>query len=178
MTTAARSTDNRSPEVVVADFFEAMAHRDVEALMQMVSDDIVEDLPGVGVVTGVVEERAFLTALFASFPDLTTEVTRVTAAGRVVAVEWRRRATFTGRPWQGLPASGKSFESSGAAFVEVDGGLVTRVTVYTDSAQVGRGIGVLPPEGSAGERVAVAMFSMRVRAGRVVRALAPWRKRS
>jgi steroid delta-isomerase-like uncharacterized protein len=156
---------------VATEFFEAFGRRDVDALMQIVSEDIVEDLPGVGIVSGLEEERAFLTGLFGSFPDLTTEVTRITIDGRVAAIEWKRWGTFTGAPWQGLPASGRAFESSGATFVEVDDGRVTKVTVYSDSAQVARGIGVLPAEGSAGERLARALYGLQVRLGRAGRLL-------
>jgi steroid delta-isomerase-like uncharacterized protein len=131
----------------------------------------VEDLAGVGVITGLTEERAFLTAFFGSFPDMETEVVRVTVDGRVVGVEWRRRGTFTGSPWQGLPASGRSFDLRGAAFVEVDDGLVSRVTAYSDSAQLGRDLGILPPAGSPAERIASAIYRLRVRVQRVLRAL-------
>jgi steroid delta-isomerase-like uncharacterized protein len=136
MSASTSSSQNRSAEAVVADWFEAFGRRDVEALMELASEDIVEELPGVGVISGLVEERAFLTALFESFPDLETEVQRVTAGGRVVAVEWVRRGSFTGSPWQGLPPTGKSFEATGAAFMDVDDGRVTHVVAYSDSTQL------------------------------------------
>ena len=163
-------TDRRSPAVVVGEFFDAMARRDIEAAMRMVSDDIVEDLAGVGTISGLVEERAFLTAFYGSFPDMQTDVVRVTAQGPVVAVEWRRRGTFTGSPWQGLPASGRRFDLRGAAFLEVDNGLVTHVTAYSDSAQLGRDLGILPPVGSLAERVGTAIYRLRVRVRRVLKA--------
>ena len=167
MTTAA------PPEQLAARFFAAFGRRDVDAMMSLVSDDITEDLAGIAVINGIEEDRAFLTALFESFPDLETQVTRTVAAGNVVAVEWRRRGTFTGRPWQGLPASGRPFDMRGCALVEVDGDRIRRVDVYSDSAEFARDIGVLPPEGSVGERLAVAAFRMRVRMRRVIRALGP-----
>jgi ketosteroid isomerase-like protein len=67
---------------------------------------------------------------------LETEVKRVTAGGSVVAVEWVRRGAFTGSPWQGMPPTGKSFETTGAAFMEVKDGQVTHVIAYSDSAQL------------------------------------------
>jgi steroid delta-isomerase-like uncharacterized protein len=164
-------TGRRDPAVVVGEFFDAMGRRDIEATMDLVSDDIVEDLAGVGVINGVAEERAFLTAFFGSFPDMQTEVRRVTAQGRVVAVEWRRHGTFTGSPWQGLPASGRPFDLRGAAFMEVDDGLVTKVTAYSDSAQLGRDLGILPPVGSSAERLAATIYRLRVRVLRVLQAL-------
>jgi steroid delta-isomerase-like uncharacterized protein len=136
MTATTSSSENRSAEAVVADWFEAFARRDIEALMQLASPGIVEELPGVGVISGEAEERAFLTGLFESFPDLDTQVKRVTAGGRVVAVEWERRGSFSGSPWQGLSPTGKSFESSGAAFMTVDQGRVTHVVVYSDAANL------------------------------------------
>ena len=167
MTTAA------APEELAARFFEAFGRRDVDAMMSMVSEDITEDLAGFGVINGIEQDRTFLTALFESFPDLETQVTRTVAAGNVVAVEWRRRGTFTGRPWQGLPASGRPFNFRGCALVEVDGNRIKRVDVYSDSAEFARDIGVLPPEGSFGERVALAAFRVRARLRRAIRALAP-----
>ena len=144
---ASSISENRSAEAVVADWFDAFARRDVEALMALASDNIVEELPGVGVISGLEQERAFLSGLFASFPDLETEVKRVTAGGNVVAVEWVRRGAFTGSSWQGMPATGKSFETTGAAFMEVKDGHVTHVIAYSDSAQLAS---ALTPDSDSG----------------------------
>jgi steroid delta-isomerase-like uncharacterized protein len=172
----ARGIDGRSPEAVVTAFFDAFGRHDVEAIIALLSDDIVEDLPGVGPLEGIESERAFLTGLFAAFPDMVVEVTRVMAASRIVAVEWVRRGSFTGQPFQGLPASGKAFVSRAAGFFEVDDGRISRITVHTDTGQFFRDLGVLPPEGSVGERLALAMFRARVRARRITRSLIPWAK--
>jgi steroid delta-isomerase-like uncharacterized protein len=168
-----RAAASPAAESVARDFFDAFDRKDVERVMSLVSDDIVEDVPGVGIIEGAEEERAFLNSLFSSFPDMATEMTRVTAAGNVVAIEWSRRGTFTGAPWQGLPASGRSFSTRGAAFLEVNGDRVTRVTIYSDSATLARDLGVLPAEGSGAERLALAMFRARVRTRRALGALLP-----
>ena len=94
-----------TPEQLVADFFDAFGRRDVDALMTMVSEDITEDLAGIGVINGAEADRAFLTELFGSFPDRETTVTRFVTAGNVVVVEWERQGTFTGSHWQGRIAS-------------------------------------------------------------------------
>ena len=62
-----------SPEQVVRDFYAAYARRDIDEMMSHVSDGIVEDLSGVGLVTGAQQEREFLAGVIASFPDLVTE---------------------------------------------------------------------------------------------------------
>ena len=162
-----------TPEQLVADFFDAFGRRDVDALMTMVADDITEDLAGVGVISGAEADRAFLTDLFGSFPDLETKVTRVVGAGNVVVVEYERQGTFTGTPWQGLPANDNPFAFRGCALVEVHGGRVTRVNGYADMTQFARDLGVLPAEGSASERIGVALFRTRVFVRRAIRALTP-----
>jgi len=158
-----------TPREIAADFFAALERRDLETLTSLVSDDIVEDVAGVGVITGRAAQRALLTAMFDSFPDLATEVTRIVGDGQVVAVEWRRRGTFSGLPWQGLPASGRPFAFRGVAIVEVDGDRVARVDVYADTAEFARDIGLLPARGSTGERLAAALFGARVRAQGLLR---------
>ena len=170
------TVSDRSPEAVARDFFDAFDRKDVEKLLSLVSDDIVEDVPGVGIIEGTEQERSFLNSLFSSFPDMATDVTRVTTSGGVVAVEWSRRGTFTGEPWQGLPANGRTFDTRGAAFVEVSGSRVTRVTIYSDQATLARDLGVLPAEGSGAERLALAMFRARVKSRRILGALLPSRK--
>jgi steroid delta-isomerase-like uncharacterized protein len=157
-----------TPEQVVRDFYAAYGRRDVEAMMSLVSDDIVEDLSGIGLVTGAQDEREFLSGLLAAFPDLVTEVTRVIAVGDLVAVEWHRSGTFSGTPWRGLPASGKPFVLRGGAFLVVSDNKITRITGYYDTADFARQIGALPPEGSRAERIGMALFRARVQVGRLL----------
>ena len=70
-----------SPEQVVRDFYAAYARRDIDEMMSHVSDGIVEDLSGVGLVTGAQQEREFLAGVIASFPDLVTELTALLRNG-------------------------------------------------------------------------------------------------
>jgi hypothetical protein len=67
-----------------------------------------------------------------------------------------------------LPASGARFDSPAAGFFEIENGLIKRLTVYADLNKSARDLGVLPPEGSLAERLAMSMFRTRVRAKRVV----------
>jgi steroid delta-isomerase-like uncharacterized protein len=163
------SMGTATPEQVVSSFYDAYARRDIEAMMSHVSDDIVEDLSGIGLVTGAEQEREFLTGVLAAFPDLATEVTRMLACGDVVAAEWRRHGTFSGAPWRGLPASGKPFAFRGGAFLEVHDQKITRITGYYDTAEFARQIGALPAEGSFGERAGLAIFRASVRMRSVLR---------
>jgi len=160
--------NERTPEQVVKDFLGALGRHDVEGIGRACADDIVEVLSGTAPLEGVDNEMAFARGLFAAFPDLEIEVTRVIAVDQVVAAEWIRRGTFSGADFQGLPANGARFDSPAAGIFEVESGLIKRLTAYADLNKFARDLGVLPPEGSLAERMAMSMFRSRVRAKRLV----------
>jgi steroid delta-isomerase-like uncharacterized protein len=159
---------SETPEQVVANFLDALGRHDLEAFGLVCADDIVELLPGAPPMEGIDNELAFARDLLAAFPDLEIEVTRLMAVDRVVAAEWVRRGTFTGADFQGLPANGARFDSPAAGFFEIENGLVKRLTVYADLNKFARDLGVVPPEGSPAERLALGMFRTRVRIKRMV----------
>jgi len=164
----AAAARGRTPEQVVADFLDALGRHDVEGIGRACADDIVEVLSGTAPLEGIDNELAFARDLLAAFPDLEIEVTRLMAIDLVVAAEWTRRGTFTGADFQGLPANGARFDSPAAGFFEIENGLIKRLTVYADMNKFARDLGVVPPEGSLAERLAMSMFRSRVRAKRVV----------
>src|SRR5258705_12186841 len=102
------------PEQVVANFLDALGRHDLDAFSRACADDIVELLPGTPPMEGIDDELAFARELFAAFPDLEIEVTRLMAVDQVVAAAWIRRGTFTGADIMGLPANGARFESPAA----------------------------------------------------------------
>jgi steroid delta-isomerase-like uncharacterized protein len=160
--------DERMPEQVVKDFLEALGRHDIEGIGRECADDIVEVLSGTAPLEGIDNELAFARDLLAAFPDLEIEVTRLMAIDQVVAAEWTRRGTFSGADFQGLPANGARFDSPAAGFFEIENGLIKRLTVYADLNKFARDLGVVPPEGSLAERLAMSMFRTRVRSKRLV----------
>ena len=166
--TAARG---RTPEQVVAHFLDAFGRHDLEAIGRLCADDIVELLPGTPPLEGIDNELAFISGLLAAFPDMEIDVTRLMAIDHVVAAAWTRRGTFTGANFQGLPANGARVESPAAGFFEIEDGLIKKLTVYADMNKFGRDLGLVPPEGSPAERLALGMFRARVRIKRLVGAL-------
>jgi steroid delta-isomerase-like uncharacterized protein len=161
----------RTPEQVVADFLDALGRHDVEGIGRVCADNIVEVLSGTAPLEGIDNELAFARDLFAAFPDLEIEVTRLLANGLVVAAEWTRSGTFTGADFQGLPANGARFDSPAAGFFEIENGLIKRITAYADVNKFARDLGVVPPEGSLAEHLALGMFRARVRMKRLGRTL-------
>ena len=164
--TAARG---RTPEQVVANFLDALGRHDVEAISRVCADDIVELLPGTPPMEGIENELAFARGLFAAFPNMEIDVTRLMAVDRVVAAAWTGCGTFAGADFQGLPANGARIDSPAAGFGA--DGLIKHLTVYADMNKFGRDLGLVPPEGSSAERLALGMFRARVRIKRLVRAL-------
>jgi steroid delta-isomerase-like uncharacterized protein len=160
-----------TPEQVVADFLYALGRHDVDGIGRVCADNIVEVLSGTAPLEGIDNELAFAKGLIAAFPDLEIEVTRLMAADLVVAAEWTRRGTFSGADFQGLPANGARFNSPAAGFFEIENGLIKRITVYADLNKFARDLGVVPPEGSTAEQLALSMFRIRVRLKRLGRAL-------
>ena len=163
----AAAVRGRTPEHVVADFLDALGRHDVEGISRVCADSIVEVLSGTAPLEGIDNELAFARDLFAAFPDLEIEVTRLLAVDLVVAAEWTRRGTFTGADFQGLPANGARFDSPAAGFFEIENGLIKRITAYADMNKFARDLGVVPPEGSPAERLALSMFRARVRIRRL-----------
>ncbi|WP_280236118.1 ester cyclase [Nocardia cyriacigeorgica] len=166
MTASTHESEQRTTRAVIDGFYAAYARRDVDTMMTYVSDAIVEDLSGVGLVTGRLAEERFLRSLFAAFPDLHTEVTRVVIDKNSACVEWQRHGTFTGADFHGTPATGRPFQFKGGAFIDVADGLITRINGYYDTAVFARAIGALPPEGSKSERFAMALLRLRTAYGR------------
>jgi steroid delta-isomerase-like uncharacterized protein len=156
-----------TPEQAVAHFFDAFVRRDLEGIRRVCADDVVELLPGTPPMEGIDNQLAFIRGLYASFPDLEIEVTRLMAIDQVVAAAWTRRGTFTGADFQGLPSNGAHIESPAAGFFEIQDGLIKKLTVYVDMNKFGRDLGLVPPEGSAAEKLALGVFRARVRIKRL-----------
>src|SRR3712207_1890860 len=88
----------RTTAEVARSYFDAIARRDPDAAAAHWSFDGVDDFVAVGILRGPDEVRAFFRDLFAALPDFELIVDRVTAEGRVAAVQWRSSGTHTGGP--------------------------------------------------------------------------------
>ena len=84
---------------------------------------------------------------------------RVVADTGRVAAEWRMRGTFTGAPFQGIEATGRSIELRGFDLFEVERGKIKRNTAYYDGAAFARAIGLLPPQDSGAEKAMTGAFN-------------------
>ena len=146
----------RTPEETVRSYFDAVIARDPTAMAEHWADDGIEEILPVGIFRGPAEVKAWFTELFAAIPDFEFTVERVLAKDNDVLVQWRASGIFSGGPLMGIEATGRQIELRGLDWLEVEGDKVVRNTAFSDGAALARGMGLLPPQGSAAEK---AMFS-------------------
>jgi steroid delta-isomerase-like uncharacterized protein len=154
---------------VAESYFDAIRRRDLDALASHYSPELVVDMLGQGILRGPGEMRGFFEALFAAIPDAEMTADRIVAEEGVAVVQWRLRGNFTGAELFGIEATGGWIEQRGVDVLEVSEGLITRNTVYQDSIELLRSIGMMPPLDSAAERALKQAFNVATKARRALR---------
>jgi hypothetical protein len=113
--------------------------------------------------------EAYMHSAFRSLPDLHLDKLEewTTPGGGIIASYFRITATFkgplayTGRPT--VAPTGGRIEALGMDRSEIRDGLVARHQIFWDQAEVGRQVGLLPPRGSVGERIATGIQNLTAR---------------
>jgi steroid delta-isomerase-like uncharacterized protein len=98
----------------------------------------------------------------AAFPDLRMTVDDVIAAGDKVAVRWHSEGTHRGE-LEGLAPTGAHGSVTGISIDHWQGGKVVESWTEWDNLGLARQLGAAPAEGSAGEKVGMAMQRMMAR---------------
>ena len=142
--------------------FAALNDHDAAAMGAAQSDTIVERFPEV-TLHGRDEVEDYFRTLFAAVPDVRLEIQAIVEQGDEVVVRWHLTGTHTGAPFQGIVPSGRSVAIDGVDhFVVRDGRIVSNFVIY-DQMQFARQIGLLPADGTPGDRAAKAAFNARTR---------------
>ena len=142
--------------------FDVLNTRDVTPLQQFWTDDTMEYFPGT-TCRGVQEITDYFNGVFAALPDFHLELTTVTGEGDDVFAQWHLTATHSGAPFLGIEATGKPLSLVGIDhFVIRDQKVVSNTVVY-DQMEFARQIGMMPADGSAGDRATKAAFNARTR---------------
>jgi predicted ester cyclase len=149
----------RTPEETVRSYFDAVIARDPQAMATHWADEGIEDIVPVGVFRGPDEVKEYFTELFTAMPDFEMTVERVLAQENDVLVQWRASGTFTGGPLMGVDPTGRRVELRGLDWLEVEGDKIVRNTAFADGAALARGMGLLPPQGSAAEKAMFGAFN-------------------
>jgi steroid delta-isomerase-like uncharacterized protein len=142
--------------------FDRLNAHDVASLRPLWTADTVEHFNDV-VCRGTDEIAAYFEATFAAVPDFRIEPVTIVGEGEDVFVRWRTTGTHTGAPFRGIAASGRRLDFPGIDhFVIRDGTVVTNTVVF-DQLTFARQVGLMPAEGTPGDRAAKAAFAARIR---------------
>jgi steroid delta-isomerase-like uncharacterized protein len=105
---------------------------------------------------------------FDAVPDLHMEVDDVVVGGdpgrERITVRWHITGTFSGAPYMGIEPTGRPIDLRGMDLIQVEDGRIAGNNIYYDQLAFARQIGILPPEGSAGDRLMTGAFNLLTRA--------------
>jgi steroid delta-isomerase-like uncharacterized protein len=150
-------------EGVPADYFDALARRDADAMAALWAPDGVDHIAGQVDARGPAGVRAYFEELFAAFPDLATTVRSAVTEGDRTAVHWTATGTHLGPLW-GVAPTGRRVELEGIDLLDVRAGLIVRNEALADAMSVARQVGLLPTAGSGTEDRLFSAFNARTRA--------------
>lgn len=164
---AAKSASARQ---VAEKYFEAIAARDLDAMMELWEPG------GFGHIYGMAELRApdgyreYFGAMFRAFPDFAMEATDVVAYGDKAAVRWAATGTFSGTgKFEGLTPNGASISLEGLDLLTIRDGLIRENHAYTNPTELARQVGAMPPAGSIGERAMLTAVNARTAAVKAIK---------
>jgi steroid delta-isomerase-like uncharacterized protein len=114
------------------------------------------------------EVVAWFESFFDAVPDLHMEVEEVVVAGEPgrerVTVRWHVTGTFSGAPYLGIEPTGRPVDLRGMDLIDVEDGRVAANNIYYDQLAFARQAGLLPAEGSIGDRLMTRAFNLATRA--------------
>ena len=110
------------PKDLMRRFYDAVSTGDLDALDELVADDVVDHEEFPGMPPGKEGVRQFFGMLRSAFPDLQMEPHEMVAEGDLVCA----RVTITGTQdgdWMGMPPSGRRIEVEALDMVRLRDGL-------------------------------------------------------
>jgi predicted ester cyclase len=168
--TKPKRTRKKGAKTIAREYFEAVGRRDLDAMTSFYKPG------GRGRIHGAVElevpgtYRQWFGNLFRAFPDFEFEILDIAASGDRAAVRWRARATFSGEAkFEGLAPNGARVDIEGCDMLSIEDGKIVENNAYTNWAQLGQQLGVLPPQGSFGEKAVTGLVNARTAATDAVR---------
>ncbi len=150
-----------SSKQVATRYFDAVAARDVNAMMEFWEPG------GTGYIHGIAELRApdgygeYFGNMFRAIPDFAFEALDIVAYGEKAAVRWRATGHFTGGKFEGLSPTGAAVEIEGCDLLTIRDGLIRENRAYTNGAELARQLGAMPPAGSIAEKAMLAAVNLR-----------------
>jgi predicted ester cyclase len=113
--------------------------------------------------TGPDEVTTYFGGLFAALPDVELRPSHVVSEGDTVFARWRMTGTHTGSAWAGIEPTGARIELNGVDHFTIRDGVVVSEVVFFDQMVVARAMGLLPPDGSPGDKALKAAFNIKTK---------------
>jgi hydroxyacylglutathione hydrolase len=151
-------------EAVVRRYFQAIDGHQVDEGAAMWAPDGREDVRGQGVFIGPDGVREFIGGLVEAMPDMRMEVVETTTQDDRCAVRWRLSGTFAGPgTLNGVAPTGHKLQLEGVDVLSVRDGLIQSNDAFTDTMELARQIGMMPPQGSPAEQRMMGAFNVKTR---------------
>lgn len=172
MRAVATTARNKGAKTIARSYFEAVAARDLDAMVEHYSPGAVGHLHGIAQLRVPDTYRAWFGNLFRAFPDLEMKVLEIAGAGELAAVRWRATGTFSGPArFEGLVATGARVETEGCDMLTIRDELIESNHAYTNGAELARQLGALPASGSLADRALLGAVNARTAAAATIRRL-------
>ena len=127
---------------VAKTYFEAIASRDVDAMVACWRPGGREFIRGQVDTTAPDGVRQFFTELFAAVPDFDLQVEEMVVDKGRAAVRWRATGTFGGdAPFKGFEPNGARLELEGCDVLQISDGLIDANDAFSDAMAFARQIG-------------------------------------
>ena len=166
------TTRKKGAKTVARSYFDAVAARDVEAMIGHWEPGRTGRLHGVADLRVPDGYRQWFGNLFRAFPDFAIEVLDLVGTGDLAAVRWRATATFSGPArFEGLAPTGARIAIEGCDVLTIREERIHDNHVYMNGADLARQLGALPPAGSPVDRVMLAALNCRTAAVDAIRKL-------
>ena len=163
----------KSAKQVATAYFEAIAARDLDAMVEVWAPGGMDHLSGLADLKAPEGVREFFGDLFRAVPDFSMSVTDMVAYGDKAAVQWAASGNFNGTgKFQGIAPTGAHLELSGLDLLTIRDGLIQENFAFTDGMEMARQMGVMPPAGSPGERAMLGAMNAKTAAAQRLRKLA------
>jgi glyoxylase-like metal-dependent hydrolase (beta-lactamase superfamily II)/predicted ester cyclase len=163
-----------STRSVAKDYFEAIARRDVDAMVACWRPGGREFIRGQIDTTAPDGVRDFFTELFAAVPDFDLQVQDMVVEKDRASVRWRATGTFCGEAaFKGFEPNGARLDLEGCDVLRISDDLIVANDAFSDSMAFARQIGAMPPEGSTAEQRMAGLFNRRTRIAAKIAAGAP-----
>jgi predicted ester cyclase len=170
MATEADTAGATEAESLARAYFERVTARDPDGMMEFWEPGKGANIHGVAELVAPEGYRAWFAEFFAAVPDLRFEVEEVVADESRAAVRWRARGTFNGTgTLEGFEPNGAEIDMVGIDLLTFRDGKLVDNQAYTNSMELARQIGALPPSGSAAEKAMSRLFNLKTRIGRRLR---------